>query len=105
MTYITQYLMVDIVTNHMAYAGCGDCVDYSQFNPFNKQSYYHPFCLIDYSNQTSVEQVSGLAIPSYSWLLKKLCSAGLETTLYLCPICGQRMPTCFPCGNAGSLNL
>ncbi|THW64366.1 alpha-amylase [Aureobasidium pullulans] len=51
-----MYLMVDIVTNHMGYAGCGNCVDYSQFNPFNKQSYYHPFCLIDYNNQNSVEQ-------------------------------------------------
>jgi hypothetical protein len=27
--------MVDIVTNHMGYAGCGTCVDYSVFNPFN----------------------------------------------------------------------
>jgi len=51
-----MYLMVDIVTNHMAYDGCGTCVDYSQYNPFNKQSYYHPFCLIDYNNQTSVEK-------------------------------------------------
>ncbi|THX53195.1 alpha-amylase [Aureobasidium pullulans] len=48
-----MYLMVDIVTNHMGYAGCGSCVDYSQFNPFDKQSYYHPFCLIDYNNQNS----------------------------------------------------
>lgn len=53
--------MVDIVTNHMGYNGCGDCVDYSIYNPFNKQSYYHPFCLIDYSNQNSVEQVCSLS--------------------------------------------
>ncbi|KEQ76988.1 putative alpha-amylase [Aureobasidium namibiae CBS 147.97] len=50
-----MYLMVDVVTNHMGYAGCGDCVDYSIFNPFDKESYYHPFCLIDYNNQTSME--------------------------------------------------
>ncbi|THW29580.1 putative alpha-amylase [Aureobasidium pullulans] len=50
-----MYLMVDIVTNHMGYAGCGDCVDYSTFNPFDKKSYYHPFCLIDYNNHTSME--------------------------------------------------
>jgi alpha-amylase len=50
--------MVDVVTNHMGYAGCGDCVDYSVFDPFNKESYYHPFCLIDYNNQTSMELVS-----------------------------------------------
>lgn len=30
-----QYLMVDVVTNHMAYMGCGSCVDYSRFNPFS----------------------------------------------------------------------
>jgi len=52
-----MYLMVDVVTNHMGYIGCGDCVDYSIFNPFDKESYYHPFCLIDYNNQTSMELV------------------------------------------------
>ncbi|KAI5242421.1 alpha-amylase [Aureobasidium subglaciale] len=51
-----MYLMVDIVTNHMAYDGCGTCVDYSQYNPFNQQSYYHPFCLINYNDQNSVEK-------------------------------------------------
>ncbi|KAI5273292.1 putative alpha-amylase [Aureobasidium subglaciale] len=51
----SQFLMVDIVTNHMAYVGCGDCVDYSKITPFDKESYYHPFCLIDYNNQTSME--------------------------------------------------
>ncbi|KAL2154139.1 hypothetical protein VTH82DRAFT_2815 [Thermothelomyces myriococcoides] len=50
-----MYLMVDIVTNHMANMGCGTCVDYSQFNPFSSSSYYHPYCSIDYDNQTSVE--------------------------------------------------
>jgi alpha-amylase len=30
-----MYLMVDVVTNHMGYVGCGNCVDYSVFNPFN----------------------------------------------------------------------
>jgi alpha-amylase len=30
-----MYLMVDVVTNDMAYLGCGTCVDYSVFNPFN----------------------------------------------------------------------
>lgn len=31
-----MYLMVDVVTNHMAYVGCGNCVDYSTFTPFNQ---------------------------------------------------------------------
>jgi alpha-amylase len=30
-----MYLMVDVVTNHMGYLGCGTCVDYSIFDPFN----------------------------------------------------------------------
>lgn len=30
-----MYLMVDVVTNDMAYLGCGTCVDYSVFTPFN----------------------------------------------------------------------
>ena len=29
-----MYLMVDVVTNHMGYLGCGICVDYSVFSPF-----------------------------------------------------------------------
>ncbi len=65
-----MYLMVDVVTNHMGYLGCGTCVDYSVFTPFdsvrilpfnfmlvadlNKESFFHPFCLIDYSNATSI---------------------------------------------------
>ncbi|KAH9828346.1 Alpha-amylase domain [Teratosphaeria destructans] len=49
-----MYLMVDVVTNHMAYNGCGTCVDYSIYNPFNSQSYYHPYCSIDYNNRTSI---------------------------------------------------
>ncbi|KAF7872233.1 hypothetical protein EAF04_003158 [Stromatinia cepivora] len=50
-----MYLMVDVVTNHMGYLGCGSCVDYSIYTPFNSKSYYHPFCLIDYNNVTSIQ--------------------------------------------------
>ncbi|KAJ9157608.1 Alpha-amylase A type-3 [Pleurostoma richardsiae] len=51
-----MYLMLDVVTNHMAYNGCGTCVDYSQFDPFSSQSsYFHSFCLIDYNNYTSIQ--------------------------------------------------
>ncbi|KAK3394848.1 glycoside hydrolase family 13 protein [Podospora didyma] len=53
-------LMVDVVTNHMAYKGCGSCVDYSLLNPFSSASYYHPYCTIDYSNQTSIEVLPDL---------------------------------------------
>ncbi|KAK0618605.1 glycoside hydrolase superfamily [Bombardia bombarda] len=51
----SMYLMVDIVTNHMAYNGCRSCVNYGLFNPFSSSSYYHSPCTIDYNNQTSVE--------------------------------------------------
>ena len=48
--------MVDVVANHMAYNGAPSTVTYSQFNPFNDAKYYHPYCAIDYSNATSVQQ-------------------------------------------------
>ncbi|KUL89535.1 hypothetical protein ZTR_04402 [Talaromyces verruculosus] len=44
-----MYLMVDIVVNNMAYDGAGTSVDYSIFNPFPSQSYYHSYCLINYN--------------------------------------------------------
>lgn len=74
-----MYLMVDIVVNNMvrrscfykststkkvnkvtlptkAYDGPGTNVDYSIFNPFPSEIYFHPYCLIsNYSNQTNVE--------------------------------------------------
>ncbi|KAK5113287.1 hypothetical protein LTR85_010904 [Meristemomyces frigidus] len=49
-------LMLDIVVNHMGYAGVGWEVDYSVFNPFNDQKYFHDYCEItDSTNQTDVE--------------------------------------------------
>ncbi|KAK1778845.1 alpha-amylase [Copromyces sp. CBS 386.78] len=50
-----MYLIVDVVTNHMAYLGCRSCVNYQGLNPFSSQSYYHSPCTINYDNQTSVE--------------------------------------------------
>ncbi|KAH8820547.1 glycoside hydrolase family 13 protein [Xylogone sp. PMI_703] len=50
-----MYLMVDVVTNHMGYLGCGDCVNYSTFTPFNQESFYHPFCLINYNDVNSIK--------------------------------------------------
>ncbi|KAK4542979.1 hypothetical protein LTR36_005977 [Oleoguttula mirabilis] len=49
-------LMLDIVVNHMGYAGAGEDVDYSVFNPFNDEKYFHDYCEIsDDTNQTNVE--------------------------------------------------
>ncbi|EGZ77653.1 alpha-amylase A precursor [Neurospora tetrasperma FGSC 2509] len=50
-----MYLMVDVVTNHMAYLGCRSCINYQGLNPFSSQSYYHSPCTINYDNQTSIE--------------------------------------------------
>lgn len=52
---IAQYLMVDIVVNHNAWAGDASSVDYSTFNPFNSEDDYHTYCTIDYSNDTSIK--------------------------------------------------
>ncbi|KAF9879939.1 alpha amylase [Colletotrichum karsti] len=52
-----MYLMVDVVTNHMAWIGNPNSVDYSTFRPFSNASAYHlPPCWINYDNQTSVER-------------------------------------------------
>ena len=64
--------MVDVVVNHFGWAGAANTVAYSEFSPFNNQSYFHPYCPItsyDYnSNLTAVQDVS------FSWLiLAKAC--------------------------------
>lgn len=43
-----MYLMLDVVTNHFAYDGSPTNVDYSIFNPFNSESYFHSYCLNEY---------------------------------------------------------
>ncbi|KAJ5772754.1 hypothetical protein N7457_007650 [Penicillium paradoxum] len=51
-----MYLMVDVVANHMGYAGSGNSVDYSVFTPFDSSSYFHSYCLIsNYNDQSNVE--------------------------------------------------
>ncbi|KAK3330258.1 glycoside hydrolase superfamily [Apodospora peruviana] len=51
-----MYLMVDVVTNHLAFIGCKACVNYGGLSPFSSASYYHPPCSINYDDQTSIEQ-------------------------------------------------
>jgi alpha-amylase len=59
-----MYLMVDIVTNHMGYLGCGTCVDYSVFTPFNSVGTSPPpapndcYVLIRESNLTIILSAS-----------------------------------------------
>ncbi|EME84740.1 glycoside hydrolase family 13 protein [Pseudocercospora fijiensis CIRAD86] len=51
-----MYLMLDIVVNHMGYAGVPSSVDYTILDPFNDERYFHPYCAInDNTNQTEVE--------------------------------------------------
>ncbi|KAJ5221488.1 uncharacterized protein N7469_010375 [Penicillium citrinum] len=51
-----MYMMVDVVANHMGYKGSGDSVDYSVFDPFDSQKYFHDYCKVsDYSNQDNVQ--------------------------------------------------
>ena len=56
--------MFDIAINGMGLVG-GDSftfqnLDYSHFNPFNKPEFYHPYCPIDFANDTSCEIVGPL---------------------------------------------
>ncbi|KAL7265920.1 hypothetical protein RUND412_011550, partial [Rhizina undulata] len=45
-----MYMMIDVVANHM-----GDAA-YTDYTPFNAESYFHSYCVIsDYTNQTNVE--------------------------------------------------
>lgn len=52
--------MLDVVTNHFAWAGNYTTIDYGQFHPFNRQDYFHPFRLLkdDPDNETCVVDVS-----------------------------------------------
>jgi alpha-amylase len=52
-----MYLMVDVVTNHLAFNGPPNTTDFSTFGPpFNTQAAFHQTCPVDYSNSTSVQQ-------------------------------------------------
>lgn len=42
--------MVDIVVNHNGWSGSPSSVDYSSYNPFNKQSDFHPYYPINYGD-------------------------------------------------------
>ncbi|KAJ5892947.1 hypothetical protein N7504_009638 [Penicillium tannophilum] len=52
----SMYLMLDIVVGDMAWAGKASTIDYSTFNPFNDQKYFHDYKLLseDPINETCV---------------------------------------------------
>lgn len=88
-----MYLMVDIVTNHMGYLGCGTCVDYSVFTPFNSVcllSLQLIVSLIMYNrNRTSILSVSLITTMQ---LVSK--SAGKEIIPSLSQTLGLKIPMC-----------
>jgi len=50
-----QYLMVDVVVNHLAWNGNVSSIDYSKLNPFDKKGDYHfPYCTIDFNNMANL---------------------------------------------------
>lgn len=52
---LLKYLMFDIVVNHVFSPGPQNTTDYSMFTPFNSSRYFHRPCVMDNSNETSVE--------------------------------------------------
>lgn len=48
--------MVDVVANHMGFAGPPANVKYENFVPFNSSSSYHPYCAIDYNDASTVQK-------------------------------------------------
>lgn len=48
--------MVDVVVNHVAAVAGATFETSDSYGPFNTMSDFHPYCVIDYSNETSVEQ-------------------------------------------------
>ncbi|KAH7039737.1 alpha-amylase [Microdochium trichocladiopsis] len=49
-----MYLMVDVVTNHMAYNGCRNCVNYGIYNSefASKDRFHQPPCAVDFNSNT-----------------------------------------------------
>lgn len=47
--------MVDVVVNHNGWNGNASSVNYTMFKPFDNIEYYHSFCNVDYSNNTSIQ--------------------------------------------------
>ncbi|POS69358.1 glycosylhydrolase family 13-2 [Diaporthe helianthi] len=50
-----MYLMFDIVVNHVLSPGPQNATNYSTFTPFDSSKYFHRPCVMDNSNETSVQ--------------------------------------------------
>ncbi|CAN8096787.1 unnamed protein product [Discula destructiva] len=51
-----MFLMVDVVINHFGSQEGYPDVDYSSYYPFNSSTYFHPYCLENEYNTTSIQQ-------------------------------------------------
>jgi hypothetical protein len=56
--------MVDVVVNHNGWKGTPENVDYSVFNPFNDEKYYHPPCDISFDISNDVRASSDFTLVS-----------------------------------------
>ena len=63
---VGMFLMLDIVVNNMAYKGDPHNIDYSTLHPLSDQSYFHPYCPINYSDRDSTLNVPPL---KYQYLI------------------------------------
>lgn len=50
-----MYLMVDVVINHFGSDEPYPNITFSSYYPFNSTSYFHPYCVEQYDNTTSIE--------------------------------------------------
>jgi len=97
-----MYLMVDIVVNHFAWQGAASTVDYSTYNPFNNQKYFHPFCqLNNYNDPTQLKQCwmgsSNVELPDVNTTRSDVRSMYQDWIKYLVTtysIDGLRIDTC-----------
>jgi alpha-amylase len=73
--------MLDIVVGDMAWAGNASTIDYSTFNPFNDQKYFHDYKLLseDPANDTCVLDVSLLSCVTRAMLSLHQCWMGDNT--------------------------
>lgn len=60
--------MIDLVVNHFAWAGNGTEVDYSTFEPFNNEQYFHPFKLL--TEDTSGDIEAAQTVRASIWLIR-----------------------------------
>lgn len=78
-----MYLMVDVAPNDMGYLGCGTCVDYSVFTPFNSVWEYHYVLRRDRQRLTQNRNlITTRSVSLTTAMLQASRFAGKETILF-----------------------